>query len=409
MPLPAWADHPIRVLLYEGVLELKVSASKPFRVQFPGGYPWGRVSTLVMSKAQGKMMVNGEVVPEGSLVVEGVDRDLIIQAMRRSSRTEDAGSRPLPYATFGPSTLRVITTRSDDFKNTLPNEQKPLVIRGNLSIAVRPHGLLVVNTIDLEDYVLGVVPAEMNATWALEVLKVQAVAARTYVLYRQMLRSHLEYDVVATVQDQVYRGRAGVNSRVQQAVDSTRGLAVTIEGRPILAAFSSTAAGPTEDASNVWSTDVPYLKGVECPFDRQSPYYQWTTAFPLAALEHKLTEAGVAVGTIATMTPYSYSRAGRVRQIRILHSRGELLLKGEDLRRLVGYRVIPSTRFTILSVGKEVKMTGHGSGHAVGLCQWGAKELAELGYSFTTILNYYYPGTVISRLWTLDPPPPSAP
>ena len=135
-----------------------------------------------------------------------------------------------------------------------------------------------------------------------------------------------------------------------EAVESTRGLVVTHQGAPIYAAFSSTAAGITEDAVNVWSKDLPYLKGVECPFDIESPYYQWKATFKVDTLEKNLRTQGFAVGTIATMTPLAYSRAGRVATLRILHSKGELILRGEELRKAVGYTVVPSTQFAVESL-----------------------------------------------------------
>jgi stage II sporulation protein D len=265
----------------------------------------------------------------------------------------------------------------------------------------------------LEEYVKGVVPAEVNSAWHPEMLKVQAIAARTYALYQHMLSATRDYDVVASTQDQVYRGRQGIDERVIQAVESTRGLVVTHQGAPIYAAFSSTAAGITEDAMNVWSKDLPYLKGVECPFDLESPFYQWKASVKLDTLEKNLRQQGFAVGTISAITPLAYSRAGRVATIRIVHSSGELTLRGEDLRKTVGYTVVPSTQFTIESVGQDVVFSGYGAGHAVGLCQWGAKELAELGYSFSSILRYYYPGTEIQDASLTQAPPvppiPAAP
>jgi len=109
------------------------------------------------------------------------------------------------------------------------------------------------------------------------------------------------------------------------------------------------------------------------------------------------------------MTPVSFSRAGRVAKLRILHSQGELIVRGEDLRKAVGYTVVPSTQFTIESMGQDVVLLGYGAGHAVGLCQWGAKELAELGYSYATILRYYYPGTELQNVaLTKRPPVPSS-
>ena len=270
----------------------------------------------------------------------------------------------------------------------------PLPISGVVRVARKGHTVSVVNQVDLEEYVKGVVPSEVSSAWHPEMLKVQAVAARTYALYNKMLSAARDYDVMATIQDQVYRGRTGVDQRVEEAVESTRGIVVTHQQAPIYAAFSSTAAGPTEDAVNVWANkDLPYLKGVECPFDLESPYYQWKASVKIDQLEKNLRQQGFSVGTIATITPIAYSRAGRVARLRILHSGGETLLRGEDLRKAAGYTVIPSTQFEVESMGAEVVFAGYGAGHAVGLCQWGAKELAELGYSYNSILQYYYPGT----------------
>lgn len=270
----------------------------------------------------------------------------------------------------------------------------PLPISGSVRVSRKGHAISIVNQVDLEEYVKGVVPSEVSSAWHPEMLKVQAVAARTYALYNKMLSAARDYDVMATIQDQVYRGRTGVDHRVEEAVESTRGIVVTHQQAPIYAAFSSTAAGPTEDAVNVWANkDLPYLKGVECPFDLESPYYQWKASVKIEQLEKNLRHQGFTVGTIATITPIAYSRAGRVARLRILHSGGETLLRGEDLRKAAGYTVIPSTQFEVESIGAEVVFAGYGAGHAVGLCQWGAKELAELGYSYNSILQYYYPGT----------------
>ena len=282
-------------------------------------------------------------------------------------------------------------------------------VSGVIHLVRRGKGFLVINRVDIEEYVKGVVPAEVSSTWHPEMLKAQAVAARTYALYQQMLSATRDYDVASTVQDQVYRGKEGIDVGILRAVEDTRGLVVTYQDAPIYAAFSSTAAGLTEDAMNVWSKEYPYLKGVECPFDLASPYYQWKSSFKIDTLEQNLRQQGFSVGTIATMAPLSFSRGGRVAKLRILHSGGELILRGEELRKVVGYAIIPSTQFAIESIGQDVVLSGFGAGHAVGMCQWGAKELAELGYSFSTILQYYYPGTELQNMTLIKPPtPPSS-
>ena len=282
-------------------------------------------------------------------------------------------------------------------------------VSGLIHLVRKGKGFLVINQVDMEEYVKGVVPAEVSSAWHPEMLKAQAVAARTYALYQQKLSATREYDVAATVQDQVYRGKEGIDAAILRAVEETRGLVVTFQDAPIYAAFSSTAAGLTEDAMNVWSKDYPYLRGVECPFDLMSPYYQWKSSFKISTLEQNLRDQGFSVGMIAAVTPLTFSRGGRVATLRILHSDGELIIRGEELRKSVGYAIIPSTQFAVESIGQDVVLSGFGAGHAVGMCQWGAKELAELGYPFSTILQYYYPGTELQNMsLTKSPTPPSS-
>ena len=276
-----------------------------------------------------------------------------------------------------------------------------VTLPGRVIVKRQNNGMLVVNELDLEEYIKGVVPAEMNPAWHPEALKVQAIAARTYALYQMRQVGKKDFDILSSTKDQVYLGRNGSNAAVLRAVEQTRNLILTYGELPIFAAYHSTAAGPTEDAMYVWSMDVPYLKGVECPFDMDSPHYQWRTDVSIPLLERRLREEGFSVGVIASLDPMSYTRSGRVAQIRILHSDGELLLRGEDLRRIVGYVTLASTMFDFELTGLRIEFTGRGAGHGVGLCQWGAKALAERGYSAETILHYYYPGTEIRTLTSL--------
>jgi stage II sporulation protein D (peptidoglycan lytic transglycosylase) len=372
MVLPAEAAQSIRVLLASDVQRMELRADQVIWVTDDQDRAHFFRSSLRIEVRGPAMLLNGTRVTGDQLILRAGDHDLRLLLPRANGNGH------------GPSTH-------------LSDEKSALQVSGSIQLVRRGKGVLVINQVDLEEYVKGVVPAEVNSAWHPEMLKVQAVAARTYALYQHMLSASRDYDVAATIQDQVYRGRHGIDARVVEAVESTRGLVVTHQGAPIYAAFSSTAAGITEDAVIVWSKDLPYLKGVECPFDLESPYYQWKASFKIETLEKNLRSQGFAVGTIATMTPLAYSRAGRVATLRILHSKGELILRGEELRKAVGYTVVPSTQFTIESMGQDVVLSGYGAGHAVGLCQWGAKELAELGYSFSSILRYYYPGTELQN------------
>lgn len=380
----------IRVALAQEAQRVKLAAEGGLVLSFQAS-PGQAIITgpVEVSPVAGELAVNG-LRQSGPLLIRGRNSDLTV-AIAENGLVAGNGSASLE----DPVRPRTDALRQD------------LVVTGTIQILPRGKGLLVVNEVDLEEYVKGVVPSEMSSSWHLEALKAQAVAARSYALYQRMMNAGREYDLMAGTQDQVYRGRNRVEQRVQEAVEATRGLVLTHRNAPILAAFSSTAAGPTEDAINVWSKDLPYLKGVDCPFDANSPYYQWRVAIKLQELEASLKRSGMAVGTIASVTPFTFSRAGRVTALRILHSQGELILRGEELRRAVGYTTIPSALFEVESVGREVVLVGRGAGHGVGLCQWGAKELAELGYPFGSILQYYFPGTQLQERRLTESLPPS--
>jgi stage II sporulation protein D len=374
----------IRVLLSAEVQRLEVQAEGPVWITDPSRHGRAiRSSVRIVPSGKG-FLVNGLRVEHERLIMRAGERGLTLLLSKPNGKVAGT-SKP-----------------ANDPRLAVP-------VSGLVHVVRRGKTFLVINQVDLEEYVKGVVPAEVNSTWPLEMLKAQAVAARTYALYQQMLSATRDYDVAATVQDQVYRGKNGIDAAVLRAVEETRGLVLTYQNAPIYAAFSSTAAGLTEDAMNVWSKEYPYLKGVECPFDLESPYYQWTVSFRLDNLEQNLRQQGFSVGTIVAITPVAFSRGGRVAKLLVAHSGGELILRGEELRKAVGYSIVPSTQFTIDSVGRDVVLSGYGAGHAVGMCQWGAKELAELGYPFSTILQYYYPGTDLQNMaLTRQPIPPTS-
>ena len=380
----AEAAESLRVLLSADVPRLDVRTGGPLWLTDAKGRDQALRTPAQVSASETGFLLNGVRIQTEQLTLHGGEQGLTLTIPRPARKSNGAA------VSSGDSGMEVS-------------------VSGLVQLVRRGKGFSVINRVDLEEYVKGVVPSEVSSTWHPEMLKAQAVAARTYALYQQMLGATREYDVAATVQDQVYRGKQGIDVGILRAVEETRGLVVTYLGAPIYAAFSSTAAGLTEDAMNVWSKEYPYLKGVECPFDLASPYYQWKSSFKIDTLEQNLRQQGFPVGTIATITPLAFSRGGRVAKLRVLHSGGELVLRGEELRKVVGYTIIPSTQFAIESIGQDVVLSGFGAGHAVGMCQWGAKELAELGYPFSTILQYYYPGTELQNMTLTKPPtPPSS-
>ena len=361
----AASEHAIRVGLTDSARVLSIRSSSPFFLKLPSGKRF-KISGGVTVTRQGEaLLLNNRTVSASVVFVVGGDGIYHVQVVASAANSG------------------------------VKNAKKEWSVRGPLEIQNLPSGLAVINEIDLETYVAGVVSGEVSPKWPLEALKAQAVAARTYVLYKQVENHQEPFDVFASVLDQVYHGHAARAESVLRAVAETKGHVVTYDRGPIYAAYSSTAAGPTEDALYVWALNLPYLKGVNCPFDEQAPRYDWRTSFTFEFLEQQLRKEGFAVGAVATITPYTFTPSGRVDRVRLLHSQGEIILRGQDLRRIVGYSKIFSTNFSIESVGAKVVVVGHGAGHAVGMCQWGMREMAELGYDYQSILRHYYPGTTL--------------
>jgi len=369
----AWLSFSFLLLL---IVCPKLAAGESIRVAVREGVPSVSISSktiLLMKDAQGHLLY-----PEGMTSIH------ILPADQGFRVNETLVKAPL---------IKVVSP-----KNDLEAEGQPF--RGLIEVRKEGKGLTIINELDIEDYLKGVVPEEMAYDWHLEALKVQAIVARTYALYQKLHNTGREFDLASTILDQVYRGVGRERPETSMAVALTDGLVVTYGGELALSLYHSTSAGRTEDIREVWGKDLYYLRGVECPFDKDSPYYRWEKKVPLQQFEDSLKQDGLSMGSLATFTPYIWSPAGRVKGVRILHSQGELFLRGEDIRRIIGYQVLPSTHFDVIALGRNIVLQGMGYGHGLGLCQWGTKVQAERGRSFSEIIQYYYPGVEIRNYRT---------
>ncbi|RDI95872.1 SpoIID/LytB domain-containing protein [Meiothermus sp. QL-1] len=281
--------------------------------------------------------------------------------------------------------------------------------RGHLLVVAQEGRLLFINRVWLEDYLLGVVPAEVPASFPEAVLQAQAILARTFALYR--LNPQGLYDLCASERCQVYLGRAAESPRHTQAVLATRGLIVSHNQRPITAVYHADSGGYTASASEVWGNSLPYLQARPDPY-AQSPHSTWSRSLTPEAVARGLAGLGLSVGSVQTVAPILYSESGRPLRLRVVGSQGALELDAVQATRLLRGLGLPSTRVRF----EGFWVYGQGSGHGVGLSQWGARGLALLGWDFRQILGYYYPGTFLSSFevvegvrtgWlALEPAPP---
>jgi stage II sporulation protein D len=273
--------------------------------------------------------------------------------------------------------------------------------RGRIELRKKKNGLLlVINDLDLEEYLQGVIAAEIPYDWEIEALKAQAVAARSYALYQKRTAGKRPYHILATVDGQVYSGRSGERARAVQAVRETEGIIITYGGEVIPAFYHASCGGHTENALELWGIDAPYLRGVDCDCQEISKYGLWEKRLSAATVAVALGRQGYQLKGIRNVEIDGITAAGRVKQVAIRYAGGIAAVPAETLRAAIGYSAIPSVFFEITMAGNEIIISGRGLGHGVGLCQWGAKEMALQGRDYKAILSHYYPGTTLMRIDT---------
>ena len=262
--------------------------------------------------------------------------------------------------------------------------------RGRVLVSSAGGSVTAINYVDLEHYLYSVVGAEMSASWPLEALKAQAVAARSYALYHRQHGRNVGYDVDSTTSSQVYDGVEDEAQSTQTAVDSTRGQVLTHSGQIIEAVFHSSSGGHTENVEDVWSKPLPYLRGVQ-DFDAGAPVYQWVETLSLEEFNHQIPGVGYLYSAIPQLT----TPLGRVQEILLEGDQGSRVLSGNDIRQALDLR---STLFSIDVSGNSVHIAGRGYGHGIGMSQWGAHNMAQQGYSYQQILGHYYQGAQLAAI-----------
>ncbi|SEN63007.1 stage II sporulation protein D [Paenibacillus sp. OV219] len=261
-----------------------------------------------------------------------------------------------------------------------------------------------VEKMPIELYVRGVLAGEMPIDFELEALKAQAIAARTYI-YRRLLAGGAsgpsdEADVDDTIKNQVYiplgeligrwsgKEKEANLKKLNEAVEETKGQIVTYQGDPIEASFFSTSNGYTENASDYWSLDLPYLRSVASPWDKTiSPNYRETTTMDLDDFSRKLR---VKANDVRQMRIMDTTAGHRIKTIRI----GRENFSGKEIREKIG---LASSQFNWAIIGDQVRITTFGYGHGVGMSQWGANGMAMEGRTASQILTHYYTGTKLEQ------------
>lgn len=315
--------------------------------------------------------------------------------------------------------------------------------------------MTVINKLPLEEYLYGVVPGEMPASWHIESLKAQAVAARVFAITNFNKYKQYDFNLCTTVNSQVYKGYTGEHPNTNRAVDETKSNIITLNGQIVEAYYHSNSGGYTEDSENVWTNPLPHVRGVKDDFSLDAPNSNWTVTFTKDEIKNRLATNNIFIGDILDIEITSTSNNGRILSLVVYGTQGNEVIQKEKNRAVFGlksnYFSINSSGGTVnesefatingngtgvhsvnlngkyvvtasgvhkikntdeiaIFNGREYKTTekkiiqnpsdtfvfnGKGFGHGVGMSQYGAKKMAELGYKYDEILKHYYTGVKV--------------
>ncbi|MDK2821285.1 MAG: stage sporulation protein [Clostridia bacterium] len=289
--------------------------------------------------------------------------------------------------------------------------ESPVEVKsGENLVRVYLHRSDTIEIMPMEEYLVGVVAGEMPASFEMEALKAQAIAARTYTYKRieeakkEPNKDHPGADICtdpahcqAWASDDVLRKRWGLMNfwryklKIREAVRATRGMVLTYKGELIDPVYHSNSGGRTESAAAVWGGNIPYLQSVPSPWDKSAPHYLTNHSFSLDELEQKL---GIKLNTAVSSLPSAQNSlikvkkktaTGRLKEVQI----GDKIFDTVKLRQLLG---LSSTNFTWQISGNKITFYTVGYGHGVGMSQYGANGMAKEGKKFNEILGHYYQG-----------------
>jgi stage II sporulation protein D len=352
---------------------------------------WGQeMIRVAIMKGQGSIKISGGDISitdclSGQTLASGHDGLVVIEEGENGLMVNEL---PVPYFH-----LRISNTHG-----ILKVNEKGF--RGRVEV-IREDGnsLLVINELNLEDYLVGLLNQEISSKWDREALKAQAVAARTYALFQKEERKDSLYQLESTVMDQVYNGSDSEDQPSLQAVRETAGEVIFYQSEVFPAFYHSCCGGKTEPARLVFQNGSPLLQSVACRFCSDFPRYFWEFKLSHEEIRKRFKAEGYQIEKIKDVKVTKRSENNRVIEILVKGKGGDITLTGNDLRRILGFERLRSTNFIVKNFRNSTQFLGIGYGHGVGLCQWGTKKMAESGYTYAQIIHHYYPLGEIRKIY----------
>lgn len=271
---------------------------------------------------------------------------------------------------------------------------------GSLSIVQHNNRFLIINHVDLEEYIYAVLKAESWPGWPIEVNKAFAIASRSYAMatMKQANKAKQPYHIKSTSEHQNYKGMH-TNVDLRTAVEETRGMFLMHQNEPILAMFDICCGGIIPAHVDHFDfSKVPYLaRSYPCKHCKRTPRYSWKKEWSLTDLTKKITPLLTTSSTIKGIKIAEKDKAGLVHALQITHGKDTHLLTGKQFYHALK-KDIKSFCFSIHRKKDTFTFSGRGMGHHIGICQWGAREMVRDGWPYKRILSFYYPGTSLMKL-----------
>ncbi|MFH1836673.1 MAG: SpoIID/LytB domain-containing protein [Candidatus Omnitrophota bacterium] len=273
--------------------------------------------------------------------------------------------------------------------------------RGSIKIFNNGGKLDAINIVELEDYLKGVLPREMNRFWPFSAMKAQAIASRSFAVNKALKREDQEYDLRADAFSQVYGGKSSERWRTSRVVTATKGKVLVYDEKIVPAYFHSCCGGYTRKVSDAWEGNEKPLKRVKCSWCGLSPHFRWRMKISTKDIIEKLDKKGYSIESIDNIVAGPRDPSNRLKYLRIKAGDKWFEIKVNEFRSIMGNSVMKSSNFHVKRYLRFYIFSGYGWGHGVGMCQWGAFGLALKGKSEDKILNIYYPGAKIRVLNTV--------
>lgn len=259
---------------------------------------------------------------------------------------------------------------------------------GAISFRVNNKKLDIVNRVEMDEYLKGVLPKEMSPSFPMESLKAQALCSRSFAInnYNKFIKNG--YNLDDTTRSQVYYGKDVEEKTTNKAVEETIGQVIKYDGKVAETIFCASSGGYTVASSEAWGgNSVPYLISKEDPYS----VHPWKYELKNSDLK-KLNLSDVFSVSL------DYNNSNRVNNLTFSTSKGDVKIKATDFRKKIGNTIIKSTLFDVNVIGNKVFVSGKGYGHGVGMSQYGAVEMAKKGSNYKDIIEFYFPGTNIEKI-----------